>query len=67
MIIETKYNIGDEVWIIFQGEIRNLTIRKIVVDAFIDNEITIDYKLSNGRYCYEHQLFPTKEELLNSL
>lgn len=66
MTIETKYNIGDKVWHRFVGNNIKTTIR----------DIKIDYKGVPTYYCdfflsaipfREDELFPTKEELLNSL
>lgn len=51
MTIETKYNIGDEVWVKVQG---NPTALKVEND---DMNVALD----------EKYLFPTKEELLKSL
>jgi hypothetical protein len=67
MTIETKYNIGDEVVYLNDNKIKEGTIRNISILVYIDNEITIQYKTSNGVYVYEQDLFPTKEELLKSL
>ena len=54
MTIETKYNIGDKVWFQTLGTNHNANIIHI----------------NNKGYSYERhedELFPTKEELLNSL
>lgn len=77
MTIETKYNIGQQVWVkenygknIIQCEVQDLR----ATSAFLDPTPTIEYSL---RYCVEGKLkllhrleedvFPTKEELLKSL
>lgn len=66
MKIETKYNIGDEVWYRFVGDNIRTTVRKI----------EFDYKGVPTYFCYfflstapfrEDQLFSTEEELLKSL
>ena len=67
MTIETKYDIGQEVWYKgfeepFQDEISNI---RIDVDCL--GEIHIEYELWNDVTKEECQLFPTKEELLKSL
>ena len=70
MTIETKYNIGDEVFLL----IRNKVERYPIVDIRID----VNYKRTNTgyrlqtqaghtEYYSEDELFPTKEELLKSL
>lgn len=77
MTIETKYNIGDEVWVrgnygkgIIQCEVQDLRATAV----FLDTTPTIEYTL---RYCnkgklkllhrLEENVFPTKAELLKSL
>ena len=77
MTIETKYNIGDEVYAkgnygrgIIQCEVQDLRATAV----FLDPSPTIEYTL---RYCnkgklkllhrLEKDVFPTKEELLKSL
>ena len=67
MTIETKYNIGDEVWYkgfkeIFHDRISDI---RICVDCL--GEISIYYELWNDVTKDEVKLFPTKEELLKSL
>ena len=67
MIIETKYNIDDEVWYkgfkdIFYDKISNI---RIEVDCL--GEIHIDYELWNDVKKNESEISPTKEELLKSL
>lgn len=67
MTIETKYNIDDEVWYkgfkdIFYDKISNI---RIEVDCL--GEIHIDYELWNDVTKNESEIFPTKEELLQSL
>ena len=70
MKIETKYNIGDEVWYILgtnahKGKVLGITFTKI------DEMLTgYYYNVSCGvshASLYEKHLFPTKEELLKSL
>ena len=68
MTIKTKYNIGDEVWFIFDGKPLNGKIAKI-------SEYTIKIKVifKDGKdYLFSREikgfnLFSTKEELLKSL
>ena len=68
MTIETKYNIGDEVWFMFDGKplkgkvvrIREYTIKVKVI--FKDGK---EYIIS--RDIKDFKLSPTKEELLKSL
>ena len=70
MTIETKYNIGQEVWFQTLGINYKATVIKIVVHAFIDGNVIINYDIARSGYEYERhedELFRTKEELLKSL
>lgn len=74
MTIETKYNIGDEVWFMFDNSAKNSRIAKI--------ELTVEEDMCGEAVCHcifyqlfgkydklypQHDLFSTKEELLKSL
>ena len=70
MTIQTKYNIGQEVWgaahdDIWSGKITAITtyhafgIESIEYRVFVEEEMHFTFK--------EDNLFPTKEELLRSL
>ena len=68
MTIETKYNIGDEVWFVFDGKPLNGKIARISEHTIKVNVIFKDGK----KYLFSRdikgfELFPTKEELLKSL
>lgn len=71
MTIETKYNIGDEVWVanIFREPIE-VKVYGIVAEVK-DNNVLIDYHVGlseNGcAFRKEELVFSTKEELLKSL
>lgn len=72
MIIETKYNIGDEVWAEWFTTPTRMVIESLlfVKDAEIEK---IMYSVANPNDrreffdAEESDLFPTKEELLKSL
>lgn len=71
MTIETKYNIGDEVWVVnIFRELIEVKIYGIVAEVK-DNNVLIDYHVGldeNGCVLKKEELiFPTKEELLKSL
>lgn len=69
MTIETKYNIGDEVWFAEEGDAICETILGIEVNVYKD-KLFIEYLFANDSYPFglnESDLFPTKEELLKSL
>lgn len=64
MTIETKYNIGDEVWLkTYSGNLFCDTI----IEIHIIQDGLIVYSLLNFADRAEDELFPTKEELLKSL
>ena len=77
MTIETKYNIGDEVWTIFRNKIQCKAINNIrafgnlrITDEcgkIVDVRIKIEYCFLNDEWVSEESCFPTKEELLKSL
>ena len=70
MTIETKYNIGDKVWFGSLGFSKSATISEIKIYVMIDGYIRIEYHIEKNGYCWqrnEHEIFPTKEELLKSL
>ena len=72
MTIETKYNIGDEVWTIISGGAHKLKIRS-VVPHYSKAYKAIKYGFEKTPYTgyfdliREELLYPTKEELLKSL
>ena len=69
MTIETKYNIGDEVWFGSIGRLRKATI-KIIKFHIWDGGHFVRYEMNcNGHLIElnEAYLFPTKKELLKSL
>lgn len=68
MKIETKYNVGDEVWFLFDGKPLNGKIFRITEYAIKVKVIFKDgKKYLFSRDIKDFKLFPTKEELLKSL
>lgn len=67
MKIEPKFNIGDEVWFKGYKGIFNDKITNIRIDVDIICNANIMYILWDDTIKYEHQLFRTKQELLDSL
>ena len=71
MKIETKYNIGDEVWIVSQGKAVKDVVDMIHIHIGCDENIS--YSFNNKRalglfeIIEESSIFSTKEELLKSL
>lgn len=72
MDITTKYNIGDRVWTIDDRHavcffITGINVRK-EYDDYTQSVINVtEYRGRNVDWTEEAALFPTKEELLNSL
>lgn len=65
MTIETKYNIGDEVWAMCGSQSFCGRICCIVVWCdILSYQVEFERRLYN---LFEDSLFPTKEELLKSL
>lgn len=70
MTIETKYNIGDEVWYIIGEKAKQGKVLGITITETSEKITGYYYVVSNGpSHCsfIEQSLYPTKEELLNSL
>lgn len=82
MDIKTKYNIGQEVWVMYNNKPTCLTIASLDIWLHQKQLGVIYYmqpyeidplKMSNVEYIpynrafYEKDVFPTKEELLKSL
>lgn len=69
MTIETKFNVGDEVW--FRTLKFNVKARVIGVTINLrEDGVIMEYGLERKGYYYQKReidLFPTKEELLKSL
>lgn len=69
MVIETKYNIDDEVWAMVVGEPNQCRITRVDT-VNIGYCSRIEYYLETGEnnFCVRTEIavFPTKEELLNS-
>lgn len=77
MTIETKYNIGDEVWAIVENRAQCLRIEGVAISTLgeifddsgklISYRIRIKYYFGDGEWANDVNCFPTKEELLKSL
>lgn len=74
MTIETKFDIGQEVWVKPTNYIAKGIIHAIDVSARMEYGIitrkcvSYDVRIDNCLFTfYEHGIFPTKEELLKSL
>ena len=71
MTIETKYNIGDEVWLMKENKPTKRVVDFIeIIAASTTSKSFIQYGLKiegDVERVVESRLFPTKEELLKSL
>jgi hypothetical protein len=72
MTINTKFNIGDEVWFVHRNEPFKGTILKIETNTIEDlnsKELTSIFYRCNYNYILveEKNAFPDKQSLLNSL
>lgn len=65
MTIETKYNIGDEVW--FTTQYQRPVKAKIIGIHIVGKSLYLTYLFEEYAPRLESALFPTKEELLKSL
>jgi hypothetical protein len=77
MTIETKYNPGDKVWVIFENKAQCMIIEGVTVSTInrtfdesgklISYRIGIKYYLGDGEWVNNINCFPTKEDLIKSL
>ncbi len=68
METNTKYDIGDMVWLITRNKAVKLQITRLIISAEEPDNWEVKYALQYGDTEYpENQLFKTKEELLESL
>lgn len=65
-MIETKFNVGDEVWVIHSNKVSTYQVRGIHVFCS-NNCIEISYVTEASVPHPENKLFATKDELLKSL
>jgi len=71
MKIETKYSLGQPVWLIIDNKIREGSVNGITIDVTVAGS-EIKYRArANMRdplqMCYESELFASKADLINSL
>jgi hypothetical protein len=72
MIIETKYNPADNVWIMINNKPKDVVIYEVMPGMVLksmryQDRYTIEGYNGNSPTFYERDIFKTKEELLNSL
>lgn len=66
MKIETKYDIGQEVWTLVANRLYKGKVLSFKVDVSLAG-VNVHYIIGKGVLLSEEKLFPTKEELLKSL
>lgn len=67
MTIETKYSIGDAVYILYNNSIQKSTIKRIDISRNIANAFNFTYYFIanfSDRTFKESELFPTKEDAI---
>ena len=76
MKIETKYDIGQEVWFMYENKPKIMKVWDITVEINTKFDGQYEYGTYHRAYYHdfghhnkvlEYELFPTKEELLKSL
>lgn len=67
MVIETKHNIGDKVYFLYNDRIEFGEINQIHIKIFDDIDINITYVINKDLYINGIKCFKTKDELLDSL
>ena len=69
MTIKTRYDVGDECWIMFADKPRCMKINGVIVEND-ENEVKTKYTFLNVTETLEYtedRLFETKEDLIKSL
>ena len=70
MTIETKFSLGDTVWVIWSLEIRQCEVAALRAEADADKGIRIFYTINQGmsyKIYSQEAVFATKEDLQNAL
>lgn len=68
MKIETKYDIGQEVWFFYYGKIfKDIITHRMTIAVGNQRDDVAIYRTRNFNNLTEYELFPTKEELIKSL
>jgi len=67
MVIETKYDLEEYVWVRHNGYVLKEVIRAFYISVFENKPRLIYYLEGYSLPFIESELFPTKEELLKSL
>jgi hypothetical protein len=68
MKIETKYDIGQEVWFLYYGKIfKDIITHRMTIAIGNQRDNVVIYRSRNFNNLAEYELFPTKEELLKNL
>ena len=66
MEVNTKFNVGDQVWLVESNKVVMRIIDKLVINWEGDT-VDIKYSTNGSNNIPEHLLFKTKNELLESL
>ena len=66
MEVNTKFNVGDQVWLVESNKVVMRIIDKLVINCEGET-VDIKYSTNGSNNIPEHLLFKTKNELLESL
>ena len=66
MEVNTKFNVGDKVWLVESNKVVMRIVDKLVIN-WEGNTVDIKYSTNGSNDIPEHLLFKTKNELLESL
>ena len=66
MEVNTKFNVGDQVWLVESNKVVMGIVHKLVINWEGDT-VDIKYSTNGSNDIPEHLLFKTKNELLESL
>lgn len=66
MIIITKFDVGDEVFVLRDNKIKKVSLTRLKLTQYKFPEDII-WRIDTDDWEYESKLFKTKEELINSL
>lgn len=67
MKIETKFNLGDRVWILDSNQVKELPVTMIGLRVVPGIPVPVFYEFGGGKPFYENKVFASKQELLESL
>ena len=67
MEVKTKFNINDNIWVIYDNKVVRQKIKGIEISVDTENEPEIIYTLLEDKRFPESRIYKNKEELIDSL